>query len=119
LRDEWHVNRLGSFSDAVDEGLDVPGQSPKEAIYKFLESDYWRGKNEIPHRFREFSGILIDKIGPRISYVLEFIIKSFYSKLNLEVTASPTIEGTIETVERMLRRKLELSLVEDRLALPQ
>jgi hypothetical protein len=112
------VKRLGLFTDAVDEGLSVLGQSPKEAIYGFLESNYGMERNEIPHRFREFSSILIGTVGPSTGHVLEFIIERFYSKLNLEVPASPTLDETIETVQRILKKQPELPHIEHRLALP-
>jgi hypothetical protein len=67
---------------AVSAIVELP-QSPKVAIYKFLESDCGMEKNEITHRFREFSGMLIDAIGPSNSCVLAFGIKRFYSKATL------------------------------------
>jgi hypothetical protein len=73
-------------------------------------------KTEIPDRFRESSNTLLDAIGST-SCILGFIDKRFYSKLRLEAPASLTLDGTIETVERMRRRKLELTCVEDHLAL--
>ena len=112
------MKRLELFTDAVDEGLNVLGQSPKEAIYGFLERDYGMERSEIPQRFREFSSILIDTVGPSTGHVLEFIIERFYSKLNLEVPASPTLDETIETVQKILKKKPELSCIENSLAFP-
>ena len=108
---------LALFANAVDEGLSVLGQSPKEAIYGFLEIDYGMGKNEIPGRFREFSSILKCTMGPSAGHVLEFIIERFYSKIDLDAPASTTLDNAIEAIQKMLEKQLELSHIEDQLTL--
>jgi len=111
------LKNVALFANAVEEGLSVLGQSPKEAIYGWLESDYGMGKKEIPHRFREFSNILTDTMGPSAGHVLEFIIQRFYSKLDLEAPSSTTLDNAIQTIQMMLEKQLELSHIEDHLAL--
>ena len=112
------MKNLGLFADAVDEALSVLGESPKEAIYEFLQNDYGIEKNEIPNRFREFSSILEETVGPSSDQVLEFIIERFYVKLNLEIPTSTTICDAIENVQKLLKAQPNTVHIEKHVALP-
>ena len=106
------------FADAVDEGLSVLGQSPKDTIYGFLQQDYGMKKDDIPQRFQEFSSILMENVGPSGGHVLEFIIERFYSKLDRQAPKSPSLGEAITNVQKILKKEQNLSHIEDFVNLP-
>ena len=44
--------------DVIDKGLDALGESPKDAIWVFLEKDFNLNRNELPGNVREFQEVL-------------------------------------------------------------
>jgi hypothetical protein len=94
----------GSLIQAIDEGLLVIGEGPRNAVYELLEADYQMRKEEIPTRFVEFSKVLRDNMGPTIEPLLEFIIEGFYLKLQLEPPKWTNLNEGIQTIVETLHQ---------------
>jgi hypothetical protein len=110
--DAWSVRFVkysGVLSDAVDEGLSALGESPKEAIYEVLKTDFSMRKTDIPRRFAEFSSILKENIGPGATPLLEFIVDRFTQGLHIESLSSIDLDESIKRVDRILNGDLPLS----------
>jgi len=68
---------------AVDDGLAVPGELVREAIYERLETNYQLKRDEIPEKLEVFHEALQDLLGV-VSRVMEKLIaKNLYSRLEL------------------------------------
>jgi len=67
--------------EAVDEGLSSLGDSPKQAIYFYLEKTFKINKQEIPYKIEEFAEALekIFELGAKFLEIL--IIKCLYNRV--------------------------------------
>jgi hypothetical protein len=109
--DAWSVRFVrysGLLSDAIDEGLSALGQSPKEAIYEVLKTDFSMRKTDIPRRFAEFSSILKENIGPGATPLLEFIVDRFSQGLHIKSLSSINLDESIKRVDMILKGNLTL-----------
>jgi hypothetical protein len=91
------------ITDAVDEGLSKLGQSPKNAIYKALETDFSMRREDIPMRFAEFSSILLDNIGSGTKPVLEYIVDRFSCGIHDESLSCIELGESIKRVDTILK----------------
>lgn len=69
---------------AVEEGLSSLGDSPKKAIFFYLETSFKIRKDKIPANLTEFAKALEKIFGPGASYLEKLIAKRLYEKLELE-----------------------------------
>jgi hypothetical protein len=71
-----------------------------------LENDYGIAKNDIPHRFVEFSDILQKVLGPGAELILKSIIERFYVKLRIEMPQWTDLTEAVQTVRRIMLNQL-------------
>jgi hypothetical protein len=90
------------IADAVDEGLGKLGQSPKDAIYEALETDFSMPRKDIPTRFAEFSSILLVNIGPSARPLLEYIVDRFSRGIHDESLSCIDLPESIKRVDVIL-----------------
>jgi hypothetical protein len=102
------VEHAGLFVDAVDEGLSLLGPAPKKIIYRMLESDYGIAREDLPEKFGEFASILKEAFGPGADSILHYIIDRFYVKLRLDPPSWTNLNEAVETVQRILRARIEV-----------
>jgi hypothetical protein len=70
--------------EAVDEGLLVPGEIVRTAIYERVERSYQVKREEIPEKLETFHEALQDMLGVSATKVMEKLIaKNLYSRLEL------------------------------------
>jgi len=72
------------FIEAVDEGLDVLGESGRQMIFFHLEKSYSIKRHEIPKKPEAFAKGLKKIFGAGASVLEKLIVKSLYSKLGLK-----------------------------------
>jgi len=72
------------FIEAVDEGLNVLGESGKQMIFFYLEKSYSIRRHEIPKKPEAFAVGLEKIFGAGASVLEKLIVKSLYSKLGLK-----------------------------------
>ena len=72
------------FIEAVDEGLDVLGESGRQMIFFHLEKSYSIKRHEIPKKPEAFAAGLEKIFGAGASVLEKLIVKSLYSKLGLK-----------------------------------
>jgi len=72
------------FIEAVDEGLDVLGESGRHMIFFHLEKSYSIKRHEIPKKPEAFAAGLEKIFGAGASVLEKLIVKSLYSKLGLK-----------------------------------
>jgi len=72
------------FIEAVDEGLDVLGESGRQMIFFHLEKSYSIKRHEIPEKPEAFAEGLEKIFGAGASVLEKLIVKSLYSKLGLK-----------------------------------
>ena len=72
------------FIEAVDEGLDVLGESGRQMIFFHLEKSYSIKRREIPKKPEAFATGLEKIFGAGASVLEKLIVKSLYSKLGLK-----------------------------------
>jgi hypothetical protein len=72
--------------EAVDEGLLVPGEIVRAAIYERLERSYQLKRGEIPEKLETFHLALEDLLGAGGKVMEKFIAKSLYRRLELSFT---------------------------------
>jgi hypothetical protein len=91
---------------AVDEGLSVPGEIVRTAIYQRLERSYRLRREEIPEKLETFHQALQDLLGVRSAKVMEKLIaKNLYSRLGLNFTehANSTLVDYVNHAKRVGR----------------
>jgi hypothetical protein len=71
---------------AVDEGLFVPGQIVRAAIYERLESSYLIRRAEIPDKLEAFHAAMEDLLGEAARVMERLIAKNFHANLKLNFT---------------------------------
>jgi len=69
--------------EAVDEGLLVPGEIVRAAIYERLERSYQVKRGEIPEKLETFQLALEDLLGKSAKVMEKLIAKSLYRRLEL------------------------------------
>ena len=69
--------------EAVDEGLLVPGEIVRAAIYERLERSYQVKRGEIPEKLETFQLALEDLLGKSAKVMEKLIVKSLYRRLEL------------------------------------
>lgn len=72
------------FIEAVDEGLNVLGESGRQMIFFHLEKSYSIKRHEIPKKPEAFAAGLEKIFGAGASVLEKLIVKSLYSKLGLK-----------------------------------
>ena len=72
--------------EAVDEGLLVPGEIVRAAIYERLERSYQVKRGEIPEKLETFQLALEDLLGKTAKVMEKLIAKSLYRRLKLNFT---------------------------------
>ena len=72
--------------EAVDEGLLVPGEIVRAAIYERLERSYQVKRGEIPEKLETFQLALEDLLGKSAKVMEKLIAKSLYRRLKLNST---------------------------------
>jgi len=72
------------FIEAVDEGLDVLGESGRQMTFFHLEKSYSIKRHEIPQKPEAFATGLEKIFGAGASVLEKLIVKSLYSKLGLK-----------------------------------
>jgi hypothetical protein len=72
--------------EAVDEGLLVPGEIVRTAIYERLERSYQLKRGEIPEKLETFHLALEDLLGKSAKVMERLIAKSLYRRLKLNFT---------------------------------
>ena len=72
--------------EAVDEGLLVPGEIVRAAIYERLERIYQVKRGEIPEKLETFHLALEDLLGAGGKVMEKLIAKSLYRRLELNFT---------------------------------
>jgi hypothetical protein len=70
-----------SFLEAIDEGLSSLGQSGKQAVYFYLESQFHLDKQKICKRVKDFADGLEKIFGWGASFLEILIMKQLYEKL--------------------------------------
>ena len=72
--------------EAVDHGLQVPGEIVRAAIYDRIEKSYGLKREEIPDKLEAFHRALEDLLGRSVKVMERLIAKSLYSRLGLNFT---------------------------------
>jgi hypothetical protein len=72
--------------EAVDEGLLVPGEIVRAAVYERLERSYQIKQGEIPERLEAFHQALQDLLGVGDKVMEKLIAKNLYRRLKLNFT---------------------------------
>ena len=72
--------------EAVDEGLLVPGEIVRAAIYERLERSYQVKRGEIPEKLETFHLALEDLLDKSGKVMEKLIAKSLYRRLELSFT---------------------------------
>ena len=72
--------------EAVDEGLLVPGEIVRAAIYERLERSYQIKRGEIPEKLETFHLALEDLLDKSGKVMEKLIAKSLYRRLELNFT---------------------------------
>jgi hypothetical protein len=71
---------------AVDDGLSVPGDIVRTAIYQRLERSYRLRREEIPEKLEAFHRALEDLLGESAKVMEKLIAKNLYRRLGLNFT---------------------------------
>ncbi len=71
---------------AVDDGLLVPGEIVRAAIYERIERSYQLKREEIPEKLEAFHRALQDLLGAAAEVMEKLIAKNLYSRLGLNFT---------------------------------
>ena len=72
--------------EAVEEGLLVPGEIVRAAIYERLERSYQIKRGEIPEKLETFHLALEDLLGKGAKVMEKLIAKNLYRRLELSFT---------------------------------
>lgn len=72
--------------EAVDQGLLVPGEIVRAAIYERIERSYQVKREEIPEKLETFHRALQDLLGAAAKVMEKLIAKNLYSRLGLNFT---------------------------------
>jgi len=75
--------------EAVDEGLLVPGEIVRKAIYERIERSYQLKREDIPEQLEAFHLALHDLLGSSAKVMEKIIAKNLYNRLKLNFTEHP------------------------------
>jgi|SRR3989337_4215232 len=73
--------------EAVDQGLAIPGEIVRAAIYERIERSYQVKREDIPENLEGFHKALEELLGAGARVIERQIAKNFYSRLDLNFTA--------------------------------
>lgn len=82
--EEKHKDFEKLFIEAVDEGLNVLGESGRQMIFFHLEKSHSIKRHEIPKKPEAFATGLEKIFGAGATVLEKLIVKSLYSKLGLK-----------------------------------
>jgi hypothetical protein len=83
---------------AVDEGLCLLGDSPRQAILFHLETSFQLKRENIPSSLTEFQKALEGMLGPGATYIEKAIVRHLHEKLGLSLTEEAET-GFLKSVE--------------------
>lgn len=88
--------------NAIEKGLDVLGESPKQAIWVYLETQYDINRNELPINVKEFQNALQKIFGLGYNF-----LDGIFCKYLKEETEEDFLDcnSFVECVEQLQRRK--------------
>jgi hypothetical protein len=69
------------FSEAIDEGLSLLGDSGKKVIYYYLDNKYYIKKSDLVTKPEELSNALDKIFGVGSTFLKELILQRLYSKM--------------------------------------
>jgi len=72
---------------AIDDGLAVPGEIVRTAIYDRIERSYQLRREEIPDHLETFHKAFQDLLGASAKVMEKVIAKNLYSRLGLDYVA--------------------------------
>jgi hypothetical protein len=72
------------LGEAIDEAFSSIGESPRKAIYMYLENSFGIAKQEIPYRINDFSDALEKIFGPGARYLEILCIKNIQAKARID-----------------------------------
>lgn len=72
---------------AVDDGLAVPGEIVRTAIYDRMERSYQLRREETPEKLEAFHRALEDLLGKSAKVMEKLIAKNLYTRLGLKFVA--------------------------------
>jgi len=72
---------------AIDDGLAVPGEIVRTAIYDRIERSYQLRREEIPEKVEIFHKALQDLLGASAKVMERVIARNLYSRLGLDYVA--------------------------------
>lgn len=87
FRGKCHNITARSGPKIYDEGLLVPGEMVRAAIYERLERSYQVKRGEIPEKLETFQLGLAGLLGKGVKVMGKLIAKNLYSRLGLNFTA--------------------------------
>ncbi|MEM2338562.1 MAG: hypothetical protein QXL91_01770 [Candidatus Bathyarchaeia archaeon] len=90
--------------EAIEEGLETLGESPKQAILFHVENTFKLQKEEIPQNLTEFKKALETIFGPGAPYLEKLILEKLCNKLNLKLEAENS--DLLSNVENLKKRLL-------------
>jgi hypothetical protein len=90
---------------AIDDGLAVPGEIVRTAIYDRIERSYQLRREEIPDHLETFHKAFQDLLGASAKVMEKIIAKNLYSRLGLDFTehANWSIVDYVNHVRRVGR----------------
>ncbi|MGB9853771.1 MAG: hypothetical protein ACPLRY_03065 [Candidatus Bathyarchaeales archaeon] len=93
---------------AVEEGLSMLGDSPKQAIIFHIENSFKIKREEIPKNLTEFTKALEKIFGPGAPYIERLILKRLHDKLNLEFENSENLDflNSVENLRRIFPEEM-------------
>jgi hypothetical protein len=77
---------------AIEGGLSLLGDSPKEAIFYHLETSFHLKKEDIPLNLSEFQQALEKVFGPGAPCLEKLIIKCLYERLGLRFEENQLVD---------------------------
>jgi hypothetical protein len=78
------VNRV--LAQALDDGLSVPGEIVRTAIYDRIEKSYGLKREDIPEKLEAFHRALKDLLAESAKVMEKLIAKNLYRRLGLNFT---------------------------------
>ncbi len=84
LAEPTEVSRV--LVQALDDGLSVPGEIVRTAIYDRIEKSYGLKREDIPEKLEAFHRALEDLLGESVKVMEKLIAKNLYRRLGLNFT---------------------------------
>ena len=88
---------------AIDDGLAVPGEIVRTAIYDRIERSYQLRREEIPEKLPTFHKALEDLLGASAKVMEKVIAKNLYNQVGIEFTPKKdwTIMDYVKHIEKV------------------